>query len=532
MKARILAVVVAALAMWAGYRFADSHYRIADPGYPSDQLPLAHRDSAYTSSTWVASPTDNYLQLRFFERVEGGVCLRPSWADLVALKQAGGAPALPHLVPASPEVGRGKLDPLWPVDRPQPDPGTLNSSAYISLFPYGVLLNDMVMAAAGGATAKAAPRILIVGLGSGVGAAQLAHHFPDAAITVVDIDGVVRDMVMDHYPLLRWLTTQVTTRKEPRLDIAIADARRWIRYEAARRKAAGAGFDLIILDAYTAGSTIPPHLMTREFFASCAAGLAPGGLVLANVIGCHGKEVDGAIVGAMHRTLGGAIRSLRAAGLPECISIPVVYRSTDSLGQFRAGANFTRNNIVIAGTSPLDVRRHRQGWERIANFVHFPELAVGAYTTANYLNAGENWNSSSVDAAVIDGAAPGLARQLVADRQTDDASHHMRYSRSSDIGLIEQAQRAVQASTGLRLTGWDRPGKFLIRVDTDCVLLPREVSRLAQIIIKDHDLTDGEALVGPLDPPGGERPRQAATWTIADAPLFTDQMPNADIWNR
>jgi hypothetical protein len=37
-------------------------------------------------------------------------------------------------------------------------------------------------------------------------------------------------------------------------------------------------------------------------------------------------------------------------------------------------------------------------------------------------------------------------------------------------------------------------------------------------------------LVGPVD--GPEREAASNTWQIADAPLFTDQMPNADVLNK
>ena len=42
---------------------------------PSDQQLLAYRNSAYAHVSWVVSPSDNVAELRFFNRVEGGVCL-------------------------------------------------------------------------------------------------------------------------------------------------------------------------------------------------------------------------------------------------------------------------------------------------------------------------------------------------------------------------------------------------------------------------------------------------------------------------
>ncbi|MFM2091613.1 MAG: hypothetical protein RLZZ127_2102, partial [Planctomycetota bacterium] len=253
---RILAVLALVGCAVLGWRFQDRLYRLNEADKPADQHVLAHRDSAYTAISWVATPGGNTLQMRFFDRVEGGVCLRPTWAELSALSAS--MPALAHLVPAQ----RPAVEPAertWPADWPLPDPGTVNASPYISLFPVGLLMNERLMAAAGGDLAKAEPHILIVGLGSGVGPAHLFHHVPKAKITVVDIDREVIHMVRAHYPLLAHMEAVGALR------LVAEDARTFIRYGAA-----GERWDLVLLDAYTAGSTIPPHLMTREFFAQCA----------------------------------------------------------------------------------------------------------------------------------------------------------------------------------------------------------------------------------------------------------------------
>ena len=63
---------------------------------PYDQIAVAHRDSAYSHITWVASELENYAQLRFFDKVEGGVCLTPSWDSYAALAEKN--PTLKHLV--------------------------------------------------------------------------------------------------------------------------------------------------------------------------------------------------------------------------------------------------------------------------------------------------------------------------------------------------------------------------------------------------------------------------------------------------
>ena len=75
---KFLAVILAVAALAIAIVCEDDHYRLRQDGQASDQAVLDHRDSAYTSMTWVGSPSENYLQLRFFDKVEGGLCLRPS----------------------------------------------------------------------------------------------------------------------------------------------------------------------------------------------------------------------------------------------------------------------------------------------------------------------------------------------------------------------------------------------------------------------------------------------------------------------
>ncbi len=548
MTGRFLAIALALAAIVAGWIFADNHYRLSSRGTASDQYALAHSESAYTSMTFVASPSENYLQLRFFANVEGGVCLRPTWADLCALKKPDGSPALPHLIPAGGHpAARAKPESSWPASVPPPDPGTLNHSAYISLFPFGLLLNQRLMAEAGPDPRAAKARILVVGLGSGVGMAQLAHHFPDAAIAVVDIDQRVIDIVRAHYPLIDWLGTQKTSRGEPRLEFIARDARQFIRYDALERKQAGKGFDLIILDAYTAGSTIPPHLMTREFFKYCGDALSDGGLVLANVIGSYGKEAkDGSIVGTQHRTLGGAIRSMRAAGLIQTWNFPVVYRNHQGLSNFTEFMDESRNNIVIAARTPVDPKDNSAGWARLRAWVPFPELKPDVYTGSHLTLVREgdgnrsDLYSSNLPTQLLETAVPELVKSAPATSRKEELSQHIRFGFEKNSTVAERVRQAGAALSkdplfADRLVGWSSDEAYagISRTETDFVRLPREVVRISLILAKDGQIHAGESLVGPVDPPGDERPYDRdANFTIRDAPLFTDQKPNADIWNR
>lgn len=492
----LLGLAVVAVAAAVGFAFQDQHYRLDLAGLPADQRVLDHRDSPYTGMTWVASPSNNYLQLRFFEMVEGGVCLEPSWATLAA------DPALPHLKPASaPALAAG-----------QPDPGTLNNSAYISMFAAGLLLNKVV---------PEKPQVLVVGLGSGVGIAQILHHFPQATVDVVDIDPAVIQMVRDHYPLMAWFESQ------GRVRFVARDARAHIRAEK------GHGYHLVVLDAYTAGSTIPPHLMTREFFAECAATLADGGTVFANVIGCYGEQSGGIWRGAKRRVVGGALRSFRAAGLEHAWVFPV-------LGAFDSPAAFdrsqSRNNIIICGKHAISPKRFAEGWKRLHEWKPFPELASGRYVSRQYqvIDVQGNSGSTFVPAEWIDQAVPDLQGALQARNLPEGAPTHTTGAFTEDRSRIEAAVAAVRkaAPAGSLLRGWNAaPSRGqLYRRTTDWVQFPRETWRAAIAFARDTEKHDPDLLVGPVD--GPEREAAPQSWHISDAPLFTDQTPNADIVNR
>jgi SAM-dependent methyltransferase len=492
----LLGLVISAAAIAAGFAFQDQHYRLDVPGLESDQRVIAHRDSPYTGMTWVASPGKNYLQLRFFEMVEGGVCLEPTWAQLAADGR------LPHLKPASlPALAPGQVD-----------PGTLNNSAYISFFPAGLLLNRSV---------PAAPQVLVVGLGSGVGIAQILHHFPKATVEVVDIDPAVIEMVREHYPLLAW------AEKQGRVVFAARDARAHVR---ARK---GHGFNMVILDAYTAGSTIPPHLMTREFFAECADTLADGGTVFANIIGCYGEQVEGGWRGAKRRVVGGALRTFRAAGLEHAWVIPVLHGNDRPAAFDRTSS---RNNIIIAAQHPISPRRFAEGWTRLRDWTPFPELEVGRHVSRQYqvIDSEANTGSTYAPAAWIDPSLPHLSGALRQIPLGDGAPGHTHGAVSDDRALIESAMAAVRgnAPPGSQLRGWrDAPAKAQLYLRTvDWVLFPRETWRTSIAFGRDVNKHDPDLLVGPVD--GPEREAAPQTWHMTDAPLFTDLTPNADIVNR
>ncbi|MBA2481206.1 MAG: fused MFS/spermidine synthase [Planctomycetes bacterium] len=531
MKWRLLGVAIFAAALLTGFTMRDTQYRLDAKRTAFDQAALDHRDSAYTSMTWVASRSENYFQLRFFDKVEGGICLSPSWEDLAAL--AAKEPTLAHLVPTGGRPTMAEPNRTWPHTW-RPDPGTLSNSPYVRLFPLSVLLNEKLVTDAGGDPRQAKPRILVVGLGSGAGIGVLAHHFPQASITVVDIDRKVIEMVRDHFPLIRWLSDQKRDDGEPRLRLEARDARQFIQFhDLARSKP----FDVVILDAYTAGSTIPSHLMTTEFFADCARVLTPDGIVLANIIGSYGlpNGATGEIVGLKHRVLGGAIRSFRAAGLTSVLNFPVI-RVWETPSNFNLKEG--RNNIVVCSRKALEPAANKVAWERLKAFVPWPELQIGRHVTRQYYIGKakeEDFLTAMVDAKIIDDAHPTLAKRLALSVPDKDALLGYSVSAIEDTSLVEQARRTVldwAKTNGQKIPShWDEQGgDKLVLIDTDWVKYARDTVRTSVIAGRDIDKHGGDALVGAVD--WTDPKRASPNAIISDAPLFTDQRPNADILNR
>lgn len=108
-------------------------------------------------------------------------------------------------------------------------------------------------------------RVLLIGLGGGTMPKQFVHDYPDATVDVVEIDPVVVHVAQTYFEV----------QPGDRLRIHVADGRMFLKRSQEK-------WDLIIIDAYTTnryGDTIPPHLVTREFFAEVARHLDDGGIL-------------------------------------------------------------------------------------------------------------------------------------------------------------------------------------------------------------------------------------------------------------
>lgn len=112
-------------------------------------------------------------------------------------------------------------------------------------------------------------RILVVGLGGGALPQFLRFAYPQARIDVAEIDPAVVRVAERYFGL----------QQDAQLRVQVGDGRAFIE------KAAAGSYDIIILDAYGAGSQAPPHLITQEFLRAVRTALRPDGVAVSNLWG-------------------------------------------------------------------------------------------------------------------------------------------------------------------------------------------------------------------------------------------------------
>jgi spermidine synthase len=112
-----------------------------------------------------------------------------------------------------------------------------------------------------------ARRVLFIGLGGGSAPKRFWRDFTRLQLQVVELDPDVVDVAY------RWFALP----RNPRLQVDTEDGRRWLVRHDMR-------WDAIVIDAFYADS-IPFHLATVEFLELARSRLAPGGVVVTNMIG-------------------------------------------------------------------------------------------------------------------------------------------------------------------------------------------------------------------------------------------------------
>ena len=113
--------------------------------------------------------------------------------------------------------------------------------------------------------AEPCERIVQIGVGAGNMTGHAIRTLPSAVVDAIDVDPHALELGARYFGLV----------PDPRLRVHVADGAAWLAASVEQ-------FDCVMLDAYDAVS-IPPALMTPAFFATVAARLAPGGVVMQNV---------------------------------------------------------------------------------------------------------------------------------------------------------------------------------------------------------------------------------------------------------
>jgi spermidine synthase len=165
-----------------------------------------------------------------------------------------------------------------------------------------------------------AANALYVGLGGGSAPKRAWRDFPDVQVQAVELDPEVVEVAR------RWFALP----QDPRLAVEVEDGRTYLQRNERR-------WDVIVLDAYYSDA-LPFHLTTQEFLELVRDRLAPGGVVVANVIGAVEGE-NSKLFRAFYRTY----RSV----FPSVAVHPV---------SFRGDAAAIRNIIVVAGDGALPSR--------------------------------------------------------------------------------------------------------------------------------------------------------------------------------
>lgn len=161
-------------------------------------------------------------------------------------------------------------------------------------------------------------RVLMLGLGGGTAARQFTHYYPNVVVDAVEVDPVVVDVARRFFLL----------QPGERLRVHVGDARTFL-------KRSGEQWDLIIIDVYSTnryGDTLPPHLVTREFFQEVSARLSAGGIVHFHCAYSNTKLMD-----AVHVTMAGVFPAvLVTSGELLASHVPMIVGKDELLARAKA----------------------------------------------------------------------------------------------------------------------------------------------------------------------------------------------------
>src|SRR5262245_57159111 len=126
-------------------------------------------------------------------------------------------------------------------------------------------------------------KVLFLGLGGGSAPKRFWRDFPELTYQIVELDPVVADVAHTYFKVP----------DDGRLPVDIQDARRWLVQHDDT-------WDVIAIDTFY-DDGVPFHLTTQEFMQLVHDRLAPGGVVVTNLIGAA-KGSSSKLVRAIYRT--------------------------------------------------------------------------------------------------------------------------------------------------------------------------------------------------------------------------------------
>jgi spermidine synthase len=131
-------------------------------------------------------------------------------------------------------------------------------------------------------------RVLMLGLGGGSTQRSFQHYYTNVLVESVELDPMVVKIAKNFFRV----------KESPRHKIRVADGRVFLKRTTNT-------YDAIIMDAYATsryGSSLPPHLTTKEFFTLASGRMSTNGVLAYNVIGqLQGWRAD--TMGALYRTM-------------------------------------------------------------------------------------------------------------------------------------------------------------------------------------------------------------------------------------
>lgn len=186
-------------------------------------------------------------------------------------------------------------------------------------------------------------RVLMIGLGGGSTQRSYQHYYTNVMVDSVELDPAVVNVAKTYFRVA----------ETPTHRIHLQDGRVFLRRTTNV-------YDVILMDAYSTtryGSSIPPHLTTKEFFTLARSHLTTNGVMAYNIIGTV-KNWNADFVGGLFRTMKEVFPQVYL--FPATESQNVVLVATRSAERFdmtrvqKEGATLARNKTV---TLPTFTRR-------------------------------------------------------------------------------------------------------------------------------------------------------------------------------